>query len=100
MQEPPVVVCGNRLMVGSLDPIFDDQETASVGAVAVQQSNSSVIWVGTGEGNPRNSLNGGEGIYKSLDAGKSWKRMGLEKTRNIHRVVIDPTIQMWCMLLR
>ncbi|AGC78612.1 photosystem II stability/assembly factor-like uncharacterized protein [Nonlabens dokdonensis] len=73
------------------DPIFDDQETASVGAVAVQQSNPSVIWVGTGEGNPRNSLNGGEGIYKSLDAGKSWKRMGLEKTRNIHRVVIDPT---------
>jgi photosystem II stability/assembly factor-like uncharacterized protein len=72
------------------DPIFDDQETASVGAVAVQQSNPSVIWVGTGEGNPRNSLNGGEGIYKSLDAGKSWKRMGLEKTRNIHRVVIDP----------
>ncbi|MGB5981517.1 MAG: hypothetical protein WBG46_05175 [Nonlabens sp.] len=72
-------------------PIFEDEVTASVGAVAVQQSNPSVVWVGTGEGNPRNSLNGGYGIYKSLDGGKSWKSMGLEKTRNIHRVVIDPT---------
>ncbi|WP_055437580.1 VPS10 domain-containing protein [Lacinutrix algicola] len=73
------------------DPIFDKEITASVGAVAIQQSNPSVIWVGTGEGNPRNSLNGGYGIYKSLDAGRSWKSMGLEKTRHIHRVVIDPT---------
>ncbi|NNL33780.1 MAG: hypothetical protein HKO80_11285 [Flavobacteriaceae bacterium] len=72
-------------------PIFDDQVTASIGALAIQQSNPSVIWVGTGEGNPRNSLNGGYGIFKSLDGGKSWKSMGLEKTRHIHRVIIDPT---------
>ncbi|WP_460219654.1 WD40/YVTN/BNR-like repeat-containing protein [Psychroserpens sp. MEBiC05023] len=72
-------------------PIFDDQVTASIGAVAIQQSNPSVIWVGTGEGNPRNSLNGGFGIFKSLDGGKSWKAMGLENTRHIHRVIIDPT---------
>ncbi|MGC1473892.1 MAG: hypothetical protein WA775_14970 [Psychroserpens sp.] len=72
-------------------PIFEDQVTASIGAVAIQQSNPSVIWVGTGEGNPRNSLNGGYGIFKSLDGGKSWKAMGLEKTRHIHRVIIDPT---------
>ncbi len=72
-------------------PIFEDQPTASIGAVAIQQSNPSVIWVGTGEGNPRNSLNGGYGIYKSLDGGKSWQSMGLENTRHIHRVVIDPT---------
>ncbi len=72
-------------------PIFDNQVTASIGAVAIQQSNPSVIWVGTGEGNPRNSLNGGYGIFKSLDGGKSWKAMGLENTRHIHRVIIDPT---------
>ncbi len=72
-------------------PIFEDEATASIGAVAIQQSNPSVIWVGTGEGNPRNSLNGGYGIYKSLDGGKNWILMGLEKTRHIHRVIIDPT---------
>ncbi|TXN35304.1 hypothetical protein FVB32_12010 [Flagellimonas hymeniacidonis] len=71
-------------------PIFDKEVTASIGAVSIQQSNPSVIWVGTGEGNPRNSLNGGYGIYKSLDGGKTWKSMGLEKTRHIHRVIIDP----------
>ena len=76
---------------GGIDwkPIFDKQNVASVGAIAIQQSNPDVIWVGTGEGNPRNSLNGGYGIYKSLDAGVTWKLMGLEKTRNIHRVIID-----------
>ena len=44
--------------------MFDDEVTASIGAVAVQQSNPDVIWVGAGEGNPRNSLNGGFGVYK------------------------------------
>jgi len=73
------------------NPIFDHEATASIGAVAIQQSNPSVIWVGTGEGNPRNSLNGGYGIYKSLDGGKNWQLMGLEKTRHIHRVIVDPT---------
>ena len=72
-------------------PVFDNEDTGSIGAVAVQQSNPSVIWVGTGEGNPRNSLNGGYGIYKSLDGGKTWNSMGLEETRHIHRVIIDPT---------
>ncbi|NQX78763.1 hypothetical protein [Gilvibacter sp.] len=72
------------------EPIFDDQPTASIGAVAIQQSNPSVIWVGTGEGNPRNSLNGGFGVYRSLDGGKSWESMGLEETRHIHRIIIHP----------
>ena len=73
------------------EPIFENEATASIGAVAIQQSNPSVIWAGTGEGNPRNSLNGGYGIYRSLDGGHSWDLMGLEKTRHIHRILIDPT---------
>ena len=72
-------------------PIFDNELTASIGAVAIDPTNADVIWVGTGEGNPRNSLNGGYGVYRSLDGGKSWKAMGLEKTRHIHRILIDPS---------
>ena len=72
-------------------PIFDNELTASIGAVKVLQSNPSVIWVGTGEGNPRNSLNGGFGIYKSINGGKTWIEKGLKETRHIHRIIIDPT---------
>ncbi|HID37922.1 MAG TPA: hypothetical protein EYP36_00200 [Calditrichaeota bacterium] len=71
-------------------PIFDDQPVASIGAVAVDQRIPDVIWVGTGEGNPRNSQSSGNGIYKSIDGGKTWQHLGLEKTRNIHRILIDP----------
>ncbi len=71
-------------------PVFDEQEVANIGSLAVDPSNRDIIWAGTGEGNPRNSLNGGMGIYKSLDGGRSWKRMGLEDTRHIHRIIIHP----------
>ncbi len=70
--------------------VFDDQPILNIGSIAIQQNNPSVVWVGTGEGNPRNSISLGEGIFKTLDGGKSWKRMGLEKTRNIHRIIVDP----------
>ncbi|MDA9685497.1 hypothetical protein N9T93_00890, partial [Flavobacteriaceae bacterium] len=71
-------------------PIFNDQITASIGSIAIQQSNPDIVWAGTGEGNPRNSLNGGFGIFKSLDGGVSWKSMGLKYTRHIHRIIIHP----------
>jgi len=70
------------------EPIFDDQPTQSIGAIEVNQSNPSEIWVGTGEGNPRNSHNSGAGIFKSVDGGKSWESKGLEKTKLIHRVIV------------
>lgn len=74
----------------SWTPVFDEQPILNIGSVAITQSNPSVVWAGTGEGNPRNSISLGEGIYKSLDGGKTWKCMGLQKTRNIHRILIDP----------
>ena len=73
------------------NPIFDDQPTQNIGAIAIQQSNPEVVWVGTGEGNPRNSMNLGMGIFKSEDGGVSWKHMGLEETKTIHRIIIDPS---------
>ncbi len=71
-------------------PIMDNEKAHSIGAIAVNQSNPDEIWVGTGEGNPRNSQSSGYGIYKSIDRGKTWQHMGLEKTRNIHRVIMHP----------
>ena len=73
------------------EPLFDDQPTQSIGAVALAPSNPDVIWVGTGEGNPRNSHSSGRGVFRSIDGGHSWEMMGLEKTHNIHRIIIHPT---------
>ncbi len=71
-------------------PLFDEQAVPGIGAVAVFQKNPSIVWAGTGEGNPRNSVGVGKGIYKSLDGGDSWKFLGLAKTEKIHRVVLNP----------
>lgn len=72
------------------EPIFDKEKVASIGSISIFQKNPSIVWVGTGEGNPRNSQTSGAGIYRSLDGGKSWDLMGLENTRNIHRVIVHP----------
>ena len=70
--------------------VFDDQPVASIGAITVFQKNPNIIWVGTGEAAPRNSVSVGRGVYRSLDAGKTWKPMGLEKTEKISSILIDP----------
>ncbi len=71
-------------------PVFDDQPYASIGAVAINQSNPDIIWVGTGEGNVRNSTSIGGGMFKSIDGGKTWKRVGLERTERINRIALHP----------
>ncbi len=72
------------------DPIFDGQPVSSIGSLAVDPSDANVVWAGTGEPWIRSHISVGAGIYKSTDAGKTWKLMGLEKTGRIARIVIDP----------
>jgi len=71
-------------------PIFDDQPTASIGAIAVAPSNPNVIYVGSGEGLHRPDLSVGDGIYKSTDAGKTWTHLGLRDGQQIAQLVVDP----------
>ncbi|EAZ83179.1 WD40/YVTN/BNR-like repeat-containing protein [Algoriphagus machipongonensis] len=71
-------------------PIFDGEKVHSIGSISIYQKNPNIIWVGTGEGNPRNSLSLGGGVYRSMDAGETWELMGLEKTKAIHRIIVHP----------
>ena len=71
-------------------PIFDDQSTGSIGAIAVAPSDPNVIYVGSGEGMQRPDLSTGNGIYKSTDAGKTWTHLGLRDGQQIPQVVVDP----------
>jgi photosystem II stability/assembly factor-like uncharacterized protein len=72
-------------------PVFDKQPVASVGALAVSPSNPKVIYVGTGETDIRSDLASGDGVYKSTDGGETWKNVGLKETRQIGKIVIDPS---------
>lgn len=72
------------------EPIFDDYGSASIGAVARFVKDPDIIWVGTGEANVRNSVSWGDGIYKSMDGGKSFTQMGLEDSHHIAKVVTHP----------
>ncbi|MGF1579314.1 MAG: PDZ domain-containing protein [Gemmataceae bacterium] len=70
---------------------FDDQRTVSIGDVCVAPSNPDIVWVGTGESNPRNSVSYGDGVYKSTDGGKTWKNMGLKESFQIGKIIVHPT---------
>src|SRR5215510_10593734 len=74
----------------SWKPIFEKEAAASIGAIAIAPSNTSVIWVGTGEANIRNDVVTGKGIYVSTDAGSSWRFMGLRDVGQISSIVINP----------
>ncbi|MHB1423129.1 MAG: VPS10 domain-containing protein [Gemmataceae bacterium] len=70
---------------------FDHEAVVSIGDVCAAASDKNIVWVGTGEGNPRNSVSYGDGVYKSCDGGKSWRNMGLKKSFQIGRILIHPT---------
>ena len=73
----------------TFDPVFDDMPTASIGDLAIDPTNSDVVWVGTGEANIFRSSNAGCGVFKTTDGGQTWKNMGLENTHTIGRIVVD-----------
>jgi photosystem II stability/assembly factor-like uncharacterized protein len=71
--------------------VFENEDVAAIGAIAVAPSNAKHVWVGTGEANDRNSSSWGDGIYHSVDGGGSWKNAGLKSSRTIARIVVHPT---------
>jgi len=74
----------------TFEPIFDSQEALSIGDVAVAPSDENIIWVGTGEAYCARSSSSGDGIYKSIDGGKTWKHCGLRDSHHIARIVVHP----------
>jgi photosystem II stability/assembly factor-like uncharacterized protein len=71
-------------------PVFDRQPIASIGAISVAPSNPDIVYVGTGEADMRSQITYGNGVYKSVDGGATWKHVGLDDTRQIGRVLVDP----------
>ena len=72
----------------TFEPVFQDEETHSVGDVVVHQRDTAVVWVGTGERASRQSSGWGDGVYKSTDGGRSWRNMGLADSHHIGRVIL------------
>ena len=71
-------------------PVFDGQKSYSIGCVSIDPNNHNIVWVGTGENNSQRSVSWGDGVYRSLDGGASWKNMGLNKSEHIGKILIDP----------
>ncbi|HEV8195912.1 MAG TPA: hypothetical protein VGP87_04655, partial [Gemmatimonadales bacterium] len=74
----------------SFAPVFDGEGSFSIGTVAIDPRNPNVVWVGTGENNAQRVVAFGDGVYKSIDGGKSWTNTGLKDSEHIGRIVIDP----------
>ncbi len=71
-------------------PVFDKEGSYSIGCITMDPNNSSIIWVGTGENNNQRSVAYGDGVYKSIDGGKSWKKMGLDNSEHIGKIIVQP----------
>lgn len=71
-------------------PVFDDESVYSIGCVTIDPKNSLVVWVGSGENNSQRSVSMGDGVYKSVDGGKSWKNVGLKNSEHIGKILVDP----------
>ena len=74
----------------TFEPVFDGEGSYSIGCVTIDAANPAVVWVGTGENNAQRSVAYGDGVYKSVDGGKSWQNMGLKDSAHIGRIVVDP----------
>ncbi|MDC9723202.1 MAG: glycosyl hydrolase [Urechidicola sp.] len=71
-------------------PVFDKEGSYSIGCITIDPNNSNVVWVGTGENNNQRSVSYGDGIYKSIDGGKTWNNMGLKMSEHIGRIIVHP----------
>ncbi len=74
----------------TFDPVFENQGSYSIGCVTLDPNNANVVWVGTGENNNQRSVSYGDGVYKSVDGGKTWKNVGLKESEHIGMIIIDP----------
>ncbi len=72
------------------DSVFDKESVAAIGAVTIDPVDNKIVWVGTGEANPRNDVSYGDGVYKTTDGGDTWTNVGLKGTRHIARILVDP----------
>lgn len=74
----------------SWSPVFDRASTASIGAIAISPRSDDDVWIGTGESNPRNDVESGDGVWHSTDGGKTWRHMGLDDAGQISSIAVDP----------
>jgi photosystem II stability/assembly factor-like uncharacterized protein len=72
------------------EPVFDGQESYSIGCVTIDPDDPLVVWVGTGENNSQRSVSYGDGVYKSVDGGTSWENVGLKDSEHIAKILVDP----------